>query len=65
VFIHVVNFLSNSNVRIGSSKLPVFKSRIEENAFLEELEFWKIDYKQDCILIIIKLNQTCRSTQIG
>ena len=45
---HVLNFLSKFLLRIGSSKLPVFKSRIEETAFLDELEFWQIDFKNDC-----------------
>lgn len=51
MFLHVINFLSKKYLIKGSSKLPVFKSRLEENAFLDELEFWRIDYKQDCKFI--------------
>jgi hypothetical protein len=45
--------------------MPVFKSKLEEHAFLEELEYWQIDYKQDCNLVFIQMKQFCPLTLNG
>ena len=52
VFVCLVNFLSLNLIYLGSGKFPVFKTKIEETNFIEELEFWQINYKQDCTTII-------------
>jgi len=34
-------------IKKGSGKFPVFKDKLEETSFIEELNFWQINFSEN------------------